>query len=360
MTAAEGIPVMTRTCALHVAVILALALSVSARAEQTRGPEPRRDRKGDDSRERGDTRDKSGKKAPSEKAERPGTPEARRGREVPAPVREPTAEPDRARSQRGRDGRDEPRDPTREEPTPAQKPQTREQPARSDRPSRQQPDVPRNTPRDTPRRTSPGARGEDGLSRERQRQLVTQHQQRLERQRQIAARQQRAWQQQTTQLQRQRRTAQVRLREQYLRRRVQVVISIGRRPAFDRDPYFSTPPAFRYLRGGRYYEINQYGAEVLRQAVQLGYEEGYQAGAADREDGWRASYREHYAYQDGDFGYDGYYVDRDDYVYYFREGFRRGYDDGYGDRYVYGRYDNGAYRMQDSVMLQVLILLPLR
>ena len=34
----------------------------------------------------------------------------------------------------------------------------------------------------------------------------------------------------------------------------------------------------------------------------------------------------------------GFYVDRDDYNYYFREGFRRGYEDGYNGRYQYGTY----------------------
>ena len=52
-----------------------------------------------------------------------------------------------------------------------------------------------------------------------------------------------------------------------------------------------------------------------------------------------------YAYQDANYGYNGYYVDQDDYNYYFREGFRRGYEDGYYSRYQYGSYSNGNYSM---------------
>jgi hypothetical protein len=67
---------------------------------------------------------------------------------------------------------------------------------------------------------------------------------------------------------------------------------------------------------------------LLRQAVNYGYQEGFRAGEADRQDRWRSNYRDSYAYQDANYGYNGYYVDRGDYNYYFREGFRRGYEDG--------------------------------
>ena len=57
-------------------------------------------------------------------------------------------------------------------------------------------------------------------------------------------------------------------------------------------------------------------------------------------DGWRPSYRDSFAYQDALYGYRGFYVDRQEYAYYFREGFRRGYEDGYYRTSRYGRYDN--------------------
>ena len=72
---------------------------------------------------------------------------------------------------------------------------------------------------------------------------------------------------------------------------------------YDNDPYFYTAPVYRYNRGGAYYETNQYGADSLRQAVNLGYQEGFRAGAADREDNWRPDYRNSFAYQDATYGY---------------------------------------------------------
>ena len=88
------------------------------------------------------------------------------------------------------------------------------------------------------------------------------------------------------------------------------------------------------------------GRTLLRQAVNYGYQEGFRAGAADREDRWRADYENCFAYQDANFGYDGYYVDQADYNYYFRQGFQRGYEDGYYNRYQYGVYSNGSYSVR--------------
>src|SRR5205814_1624468 len=83
---------------------------------------------------------------------------------------------------------------------------------------------------------------------------------------------------------------------------------------------------YRSYRGASYYEVNQYGADLLRRAVNYGYREGYRAGVADREDRWNFDYRDSYAYQDANYGYDGYCEDQGAYNYYFREGFRRGYE----------------------------------
>jgi flagellar biosynthesis/type III secretory pathway protein FliH len=157
-------------------------------------------------------------------------------------------------------------------------------------------------------------------------------------------------------LQQQKRMSQYRIQEEYLEhlRQQQVFLQNDRHPDYDRDPYFYTAPIYRYHRGGHYYEINQYGADLLRQALNNGYQEGFRAGRADREDRWRSNYRDSYAYQDANYGYNGYYVDQDDYNYYFREGFRRGYEDGYNSRYQYGRYSNGSYSMLDVILSQVL------
>jgi hypothetical protein len=91
-----------------------------------------------------------------------------------------------------------------------------------------------------------------------------------------------------------------------------------------------------------------------RDALNNGYREGWLAGTADREDGWRPSYDSCYAYRDANYGYNGYYLDRATYNYYFREGFRRGYADGYDRSYRYGRYSNGTRSLLGSVLNVVL------
>jgi hypothetical protein len=171
--------------------------------------------------------------------------------------------------------------------------------------------------------------------------------------------QQRLAQQRETILRQQRRLAQYRYQQQYLAylRQQQIRLQQARYYDYNNDPYFYTAPSYRYNRGGRYYEINQYGANMLRQAVNDGYEQGFRAGLADREDGWRnGSYRDSYAYEDASYGYTGYYVERDEYQYYFREGFRRGYEDGYNSRYQYGSYSNGKYVILATILSQVLNL----
>ncbi|HEX7503608.1 MAG TPA: hypothetical protein VF451_09320, partial [Acidobacteriota bacterium] len=66
------------------------------------------------------------------------------------------------------------------------------------------------------------------------------------------------------------------------------------------------------------------------------------------------------AYQDANYGYNGYYVALDDYNYYFREGFRRGYEDGFNGNYQYGRRINGRYSILDSVLAGILTFEMLR
>jgi len=124
------------------------------------------------------------------------------------------------------------------------------------------------------------------------------------------------------------------------------------------DPYFYSAPSYRYMRDGAYYTINQYGVNMLNTAVNDGYGEGYRAGRADRMDGWRADYRSNWVYQNATYGYNGYYLDRGEYSYYFREGFRRGYEDGYYSRYQYGSYSNGSYSIVGAVLNTILGLQP--
>jgi hypothetical protein len=54
------------------------------------------------------------------------------------------------------------------------------------------------------------------------------------------------------------------------------------------------------------------------------------------------------------YGYDGYYVDLNEYQYYFREGFRRGYEDGYRNSSRYGRYNNGSHSILGAILEGIL------
>ena len=162
-------------------------------------------------------------------------------------------------------------------------------------------------------------------------------------------------------LQQQRRMAQYRYQQQYYDRlRLQRERLAAARYNYYNDPYFYTPASYRYSWGGNTYQTNQYGADLLRQAINYGYNEGIRAGRADRLDHWRANYQDSYAYQDANYGYNGYYLNQSDYNYYFRQGFQRGYDDGYYSRGQYGRYDdNGTASVLQTVLSMILNLQPL-
>lgn len=107
---------------------------------------------------------------------------------------------------------------------------------------------------------------------------------------------------------------------------------------------------YRYYRAGNYYYTSQYGIQMIEDAINRGYEEGYYSGQADREDGWGFNATSSYAFLDASYGYDSYYISMDEYNHYFREGFRRGYEDGYYSRYNYGRYDNGRYNVLGGIL----------
>ena len=115
-------------------------------------------------------------------------------------------------------------------------------------------------------------------------------------------------------------------------------------------------PTYSYYRDNNNYYVNDYGADLLRRAVDNGYEEGYRSGQADRQDGWQYDPENCDAFSDATYGYDGYYVDVNEYQYYFREGFRRGYEDGYYGRYQYGSYSNGKYAILGNVLNVILSL----
>jgi len=116
--------------------------------------------------------------------------------------------------------------------------------------------------------------------------------------------------------------------------------------------YFYAGPRYRFERAGVYFAVDNYAADMLRQAVQLGYQQGFQAGQADLQDGAPFSLNDDFAYQDASYEYAG-YCDLADYQYYFRQGFVRGYDDGYYGRYQYGVYSNGLVNIVVGVLDQI-------
>lgn len=176
------------------------------------------------------------------------------------------------------------------------------------------------------------------LSQQQQQEHIRRQKQSMVQYNQHIAHQQAVAQRRAQQLQQQKRMAHYRFQQAYYERLRQQQLRLENDGYdYDSDPFYYTAPSYRYRRGSIYYETNQYGVDVLRQALNNGYEEGIQAGLADQQDKWRFDYQQSFAYQDANFGYDGRHVQQDDYNYYFREGFQRGYDDGYKDRRAYGR-----------------------
>jgi hypothetical protein len=92
---------------------------------------------------------------------------------------------------------------------------------------------------------------------------------------------------------------------------------------------------YRVRRGGKNYDTDERGAELLRQAVNEGYRRGFEAGRSDRSSRRKNNWKRNNDYVSGNFGYDS-HVDRGQYQYYFRQGFQKGYDDGYNSRNRYG------------------------
>lgn len=110
---------------------------------------------------------------------------------------------------------------------------------------------------------------------------------------------------------------------------------------------------YRVYRSGGYYQTDQRGAELLRQAVNRGYQQGFRAGQADR--GYRRGYNYGGSsiFRSGNYGYQR-YVDSSQYRYYFQQGFQRGYEDGYNSRYRYGSNTGGGLNILGSILQGIL------
>jgi len=122
---------------------------------------------------------------------------------------------------------------------------------------------------------------------------------------------------------------------------------------------------YRVYRNGSYYNTDHRGAELLRQAVNAGYQQGFEAARNDRNRNRRGSYSNSSVYQSGTYGYQS-HVTRSQYQYYFRQGFERGYQDGsntryqndYDGQYEYGYNNNGSMSILGTILSQILNIQP--
>ena len=106
----------------------------------------------------------------------------------------------------------------------------------------------------------------------------------------------------------------------------------GRTVVVGSTPYRSG--MYRIYTNGQYYNVDNRGYNVLRQAVNRGYQQGYNAGIRDRRYG-NYNYNRNSIYMSGTYGYST-TVARNQYQYYFQQGFQKGYEDGFYSRRQYG------------------------
>ncbi len=110
---------------------------------------------------------------------------------------------------------------------------------------------------------------------------------------------------------------------------------------------------YRVYRNGSWYNTNQRGADLLRQAVNEGYRQGFSAGRSDRNRRVGLNWGGSTVYRSGSYGYQS-YVERSQYQYYFRQGFERGYQDGYNSRNQYGSNNGGTMNILGSILGSIL------
>jgi flagellar biosynthesis/type III secretory pathway protein FliH len=98
---------------------------------------------------------------------------------------------------------------------------------------------------------------------------------------------------------------------------------------------------FRVNRGGQWYNVDNRQADLLKQAINQGYRQGFSAGRTDRNSRRRMSWTNSNVYQSGTYGYQS-YVNRSLYQHYFQQGFQRGYQDGFSSRNQFGTGNGGS------------------
>lgn len=117
--------------------------------------------------------------------------------------------------------------------------------------------------------------------------------------------------------------------------------------------YSNNSNRYRVYRNGSYYNTDNRGAEMLRQAVNAGYQQGFRAGQNDRNSRRNSSWNNSSMYRSGTYGYQS-HVARSQYQYYFQQGFQKGYQDGYNSRYQYGSNNGGSLNILGTILQQVL------
>lgn len=111
---------------------------------------------------------------------------------------------------------------------------------------------------------------------------------------------------------------------------------------------------YRVYNNGNYYQTDDRGVQILRDAVNRGYQQGYNAGQSGRRNR-NSSYNNLSIYRNGTYGYNS-YVNSSQYRYYFQQGFQRGYEDGYNSRYQYGYRSNNGINILGSILSGILNL----
>lgn len=110
---------------------------------------------------------------------------------------------------------------------------------------------------------------------------------------------------------------------------------------------------YRVYRNGVYYQTDYRGAELLRQAVNEGYRQGFRQGQLDRQYRRNGGYYGSNVYRSGTYGYQS-YVDRQQYQYYFQQGFQRGYQDGFNSQNRYGYRSGSNMNILGSILNTIL------
>jgi hypothetical protein len=198
------------------------------------------------------------------------------------------------------------------------------------------------------------------LTSQEQQRLIREQEQRNAIYRAQLDRQVRLAQERNARLQAQRRLAEYRVQQNYIANLQRQQAALRAQRNYSNDPAYYTAPTYRYRVNNVTRTTNQYGVETLKQAVNYGYEQGIQYGRADRQDRAAYNYRDSYAYQDANYGYNGNYVSQSDYNAYFREGFRRGYDDGFYARSQYGTTTTNGGSILSNLLNSILGLAPIQ